>query len=358
LLPSVPKPIALTSPQDYATFLTRQAGTVVRLGDDFCAPADRDYRGSNLGYGFYSGDEGFLVWPAFDGKVVAVRDDEYGCGRAVYVDSGDFVTVYSGITSIVENGDVVGPWTEAPIGRVFKSDYCPNAHLTVVFAEPSFELYEGTDRCGKPIDCERGFEPPPGSGPLRCAVGQPCEPIAGVPLGVREEYCVALEWPVRRSATGLLWGRTAEGFERAPVEFGFRMTDSFDIVNCSEHDKERLTWLNPKDLLCYNGTLWSCGSHIAIPGASTASADECIGDGPNCENGYKCAEYEITSVPILQAEWLLTDRTISKFCDSGDMARDWVCCAGTGGILQCGAGRWRFENGEMVCADSVACIAT
>lgn len=353
---ALPKPIVLASAQDYAAWLTQKDGAVVSLGDDFCAPSDRKYRGSNLEYGLYSSENpDFNVWAAFDGTVTAIKDDESGCGRAVFVDSGDFITVYERINPVVAVGDKV--WMGSGIGRVANiAKLCPDPRLSVVFSERSFVLHSDDDRCGRTMDCSQGFTP---AQDYRCDVGKSCYRIGGgvIDLGIPEQYCAALEWPVRRTAAGVLWGRTPDGFERKPVELGFRISDSFGVLDCSEHDDERLTWLNPKDLLCDGSVLWTCGA--SITGAERASNDECVGDtSADCAGGWKCVVVGNVHAPAgvsSAVEIVLRDRTISKFCAQNEEKRDWICCQARGGNLNCPPNKWSFDGKELTCTVDADC---
>jgi len=368
---TMPKPTVFSSAEEYANFLTKKNAAVVSVGDDFCSPSDRFYRSSALGYGFYSDDPSFDVWPVFGGTVERIEEDapwnEGGCGETVYVDSGDFVTVYSGIFVYgLTTGDKVGPWTI--IGRVDDRErYCPNPHLTVVFAEPSFVLRNYTDHCGKQVDCRQGFTP------ISCNVNATCRPIGDVPLGVPEQYCAAIEWPIVSNTSGLLWMYTQNAFERKPTELNFRMADSFPVLDCSEpeNDKKRFTWLNNKDLLCYNNTLYTCGPEFEIPGAEyVPPIERCIGGtGSDCSGGYICASDVVLGVPtgsdpdLSVAQIALTDRTISKFCGSpandtgiNDTATDWICCTWRGKQLNCPQNSWQFTNGELICEEDAACV--
>jgi len=371
---TMPKPTVFSSAEEYAWFLSQKnAPAVVSVGDDFCAPSDRFYRGSNLGYGFYSEKQDFDVWPAFGGNVTRVEEDapwnEGGCGETIYVDSGDFVTVYSGIFPYLAKGDKVGPWTI--IGRVATAPdiRCPNPHLTVVFSKPSFVLSKYTDRCGKQVDCLQAFT---SGAPVSCNVDEICRPIGNVPLGVPEQYCAAIEWPIVSNTSGLLWQYTQNAFERKPAELSFKLADSFPVLNCSEpqNDKKRFTWLNNKDLLCYNNTLYTCGPEFEITGAEyVPPVERCIGGtGDDCTGGYICASKVVTGIPygtdpdLSVAQIVLTYRTISKFCGSpatdtgiNDTATDWVCCTWRGKQLSCPQNLWKFGNGELTCEENAAC---
>ena len=296
-----------------------------------------------MAYDFYSSQDSWPVYPAFAGTVVKIEDSVWdGCGRAVWVQSGDFVVSYGHIAPRADlaNGSQVD--TKRPIGTVFAprpGHVCTKPHLQVMIYAPEWTVpADGTveefSACGKRM----GHTATVGIGVTRPA-------SAGTQVtdsGPLNRHMAALEWDglFRLNVTGRYWRLRERGdWERAPLALEFKMADEFAVLDCAEKGEWRGRWLNENDLLCHDGQLWSCVNDV--PGANRADSGEQIGD-------YYCVEREFTmlrdwvsipaSSPTYHSEAYLDfvmGKRLTKWCKADEASRDWLCCTGAGMAHTC-----------------------
>jgi hypothetical protein len=401
---------------DYAKFLSsHNTGYPIRLGREFCDLSDKAYRGwRQLGYTFEREDGStFHIYAAFGGTVLHdVMPAEDGCGDELWVDSGEFVTIYTGarFSNLGQGKDVGFDAHSDFLGIAAENTLCGKPHITVVFARKTFKLTGGSSKeapenlnpCGLPTKCVDIAIPPSGTRDFECDLTKPLEDRckqAGAPRGINprsvdrsdsivpsEFYCSALQWESVAGASGnpRFW-RLHENrgeWSREPVELHFKMSDRFEALSCSGNRKNRYTWNSPKDLACIDKPVGNASlspvvcapneleTGRKIQGIQTAYPGECIGGNwtGNCNNGLWCASVNV-SWPVFRREFtgILLDnkrpddwkpvfegRTISKFCAPGEENTDWICCKSISGkSLSCN----NYDNdalrrGELICTDS------
>lgn len=371
------------SPLDYANFLSKRAGKKIRLGEEVCSLWNRARRGlRSLAYRFYSQDgEPFAVWPVYEGVVERVDADDTGCNSAVFVRSGDFITVYGGLSSLnlPKVGDKVALYPKVVlasvrtvIGSVARKEACPNSHLRVSFAPLTFEIGEPSNprlfdtACGTAIpDCNQGSNLPFSCDNTKGTCRQ--KGAGDFPnLFVPPHACSALEWEATavRKSEPLLWRERAgrRAFERQGPELNFFARDELALFTCPATEARPLNLVDEKELLCAGGKLHACG--LALEGAinlQDGSRVDADGDGANDgQQDYLCRNLSISAGELngiiqgpgtaARARQYYEGRVLSRFCKPGDENEDWFCCTyARKGIFNCR--RWEFKDGRLRCAE-------
>ena len=363
-------PNRIFGPEDYARFLTgknSENGITVTAGDDFCSASDYPLRGyRKLAYDFYADTDSWNVYAAYPGVAhVDSASSVEGCDGAVWVQTGDFVIAYMHINPRVSDGASVTSRTRIGTVRTFDGQVCPNPKLTVMISSwdvtvPAADSIEDTNACGVRTGC---------SGFASAGTGM------YVPnVNIKYQHCGALEWEAlfreRSEGDGRLW-RLLEGrneWVRAPIVISFKMADSFTALTCS--GEERYRWQNEKDMLCYNGKLWSCANNVSgMPNEQIATAGARVGDytcvvslNPQQSRSFK------PDTSRMAYDRFVEGKRLTKWCKDGESDSDWLCCTGGSKWLGCyntTSGdppvtyyKYVIEGEALVCRDGGSCQST
>ena len=218
--------------------------------------------------------EGRPVYPAYNGIVLYTEYDmPYGCGKGVFVKSKignkEVIILYGNIvpSQQVDPNDPNQPQRyikkNQVIGKVAScADEYGGPHLSVAIMSNDMENVRSP--CGNRIDCGSYDN-------LENSIEHVAKSGGAIPW-----WCGVFKWDSGKlyherftAVEGKHWRYDEDNnvFIKKNIALKFRMEDWFPVLDCSrvsnKPDENRFNWLSEKDMICFNGKLYTCNRDVA-----------------------------------------------------------------------------------------------